>query len=128
MPYWQYKKFEQAEMGWSHNEQGSRISLAMPSVESQNNACHTTGITPMVEQSISISQSFKSSVLTANSKITGAAGIVQEIKTPDDEKQNANGKGVKRSASPFMKDEKKRTKSGDYEKSGKLFQESNDWE
>ena len=130
MPYWQYKKLENVETSASFNERGPRISLVTTSEGAQNQANHTTGITPMVEKNISFSHPSNISALTTsdNGKSFSEAVAEGKVKTPDSTGSLIGKGGVKRSASPFPIDKKKRTKSGEEEKTSKVFQESNDWE
>ena len=130
MPYWQYKKLEQAEKCASFNERGSHMSL-VTNLGPQNTGNQTTGITPMVEKNISFSQYSNPSPLSTpdNAECLGEALIGEKVKSPSNfERQNSNGKGIKRPASPFTMDKKKRTKSAEEENTSKLFQESKDWE
>ena len=98
MPYWQYKKLQCAERQNADKHRSAGLSLSTQIPVSQINQLNTTGITPMIEEKISLAH---------NPQIS------------------SNG-GVKRSASPKPSESKKRSKSG--EEPVKVFQETSDWD
>ena len=120
MPYSQYKKLEQGEVLVALKKL-TDISLG---VNTKFEADQTTGITPMVEKNISFSSTSSGEFENSDNSDKGDKfNIPHHI-----DRQNSDGKGVKRSASPFDIEKKKRTKNGDEQKVPKVFQEPSNWE